>query len=209
MVGQAYEYLDAQDAKLAAAKEELAADYDRIRAEAERDLAEFWDARQFPTKGYLLSGIRIDRRLIELDVPSADKVGSVISDGERERAKRMWEDATNDVFAALREAFAELVGHLADRLSPNPDGTKRRLHETALDKVTEFIDLFSKRNVLDDAELAGMVEKARRLVEGKTVDVLRENELFRERMANNLAEVKMDLDKLVEDAPARRIRFED
>jgi hypothetical protein len=73
----------------------------------------------------------------------------------------------------------------------------------------EWLELFSKRNVLGDAELAEMVEQAKGVLEGVDVKDLRNDGKFRADIGQQMVEVKERLDSLLVNAPSRKISFDD
>lgn len=209
LLPDAYAHLDDADARLAAKVEQFCGEYEQLKERAKAELKELYREEQYPDVERFRRGIRMDRRLIELGVPDPIKVGDAIARAEMAKARDRWQDAAEQVTACLREEFRDMVAHLAERLAPNADGSKKRLHESAVEKVAEFIELFRRRNVLDDRGMDLLVSRAKALLAGKSVELLRDNELIRSRTASAMAEVKVALDRLVTDAPGRRIVFDE
>ncbi len=209
MVPEVYARLDRADEDLAEAADAFVAEYAALRERARAELKDLYREEQYPSPEAMRAKFRIERRLVELGTPGEDKIGKEFAEYERRKAKERWRAMEEDVAAGLREAFSELVGHLVERLAPAPNGGRKRLHETALEGLREFTDLFSKRNLLGDAELEQLVERARRLIAGKDVSVLRENDLWRQRLSQQMAEVKAGVDRLLTAAPRRDIKFEE
>jgi hypothetical protein len=109
----------------------------------------------------------------------------------------------------LREAMVELVAHLSDRLTDQPDGTPQRLHESTVQKLREFLDTFDFRNVTDDQELREQVERARALLTGTTTDAIRNTADLRSRVRQGMAEIADRLGTMVSDCVRRKFRFEE
>ena len=105
----------------------------------------------------------------------------------------------------LRLTFKELVDALVDKLTPKPDGTRKKL--VGVDRLLEFLDTFSKKDVADDEQLRGLVEEVRGLLNG--ISKLRKDQGLRELVQERMQSVKVVLDTLVEDAPARQIVLRD
>lgn len=207
MVPEVYARLDRADADLAEAAEAFVTEYEALRKQAREQLRDLYREEQYPGPDAMKAKFRIERSLVELGTPGEEKIGKEFAEYERRKAQERWRAMEEEVSAGLREAFAELVGHLAERLAPAPDGGRKRLHETALEGLREFTELFSKRNLLGDVELEQLVERTRRLIAGKDVSVLRENDLWRQRLSQQMSEVKSGVDRLLTAGPRRDIRF--
>ena len=74
-----------------------------------------------------------------------------------------------------------------------------------VDRLLEFLDTFSKKDVADDEQLRVLVEEVRGLLSGQDVSRLRKDQGLRELVQERMQSVKVVLDTLVEDAPVRQI----
>ena len=157
----------------------------------------------------LRAAFSVERRLLDFGTPGEDKIGKALWESERKRAEETWRAAADEIQDALRCAFRSLVGHLAERLEPNPDGSRKVFRDTAIEKLTEFLDLFKARNLTGDAELEGLVIQARNVLQGKRPDALRKSNVIRGEVAREMGRVLTALDTLMGDAPRRRISFEE
>ena len=72
-----------------------------------------------------------------------------------------------------------------------------------------FLNTFALQNVTDDAELAGLVSKARQLVDGVDATTLRSDDLVRKSVAEGFAELRAQLDKLIVERGTREITFDE
>jgi hypothetical protein len=113
----------------------------------------------------------------------------------------------DEIRVGLRLTFKELVDALVDRLSPRPDGTRKKL--VGIDRLLEFVDSFSKQNVANDAELQALVVQVRGILKGQDVASLRKDQDLRELVKERMESAKVILDTLVEDAPSRQIVLRD
>ena len=166
-------------------------------------------ADNYPSVKSARASFSIERRLLDFGVPSKKKIGLELWKQEREKAEAMWKDAAVEVQFALRESLRVLVAHLADKLEPKPDGSRKTLYSSAITNVTEFLDLFQSRNVTGDVELEGLVAQARNVLKGKKADTLRTNAMARGKVAGEMARVMGALDQLLEKAPRRKIQFKE
>jgi len=94
-----------------------------------------------------------------------------------------------------------------DRLTPRSDGTRKKL--VGVDRLLEFLDTFTKKDVGDDEQLRVLVEEVRGLLDGQDVSRLRKDQGLRELVQERMQSVKVVLDTLVEDAPTRQIVLRD
>lgn len=209
MVDEVIQHMDEQDALLKAKVEEFAVEYDKIVEEAKKELQDMFDPRRYPTANHYRRGIWMERRFVELGIPDPVKIGDALYEVEREKAKKRWADASEEVVYALREEFAKLIGHISEKLTPSPDGSKKVLKDAALDKVLEWIDLFSKRNVLDDKQLDVLVKRSKDVLNGVDLKSLRKDESAKDLLAKRMETVKVKLDAMLVNKPARLIRFDD
>jgi hypothetical protein len=113
------------------------------------------------------------------------------------------------VKAALRVGFHKLINHLVDRLTPGPDGGRKRFAPTTITKIVDFLELFSARNVCGDKELALLADEAKEVLAGHTPQSIREDEEALAFVASRMSVVKDNLDKLVQELPGRVLYLDD
>jgi hypothetical protein len=126
---------------------------------------------------------------------------------EQAKATVQWNEMLEEIRDGLRLTFKELVDALVDKLTPKPDGTKKKL--VGVDRLLEFLDTFSKKDVADDEQLRALVEEVRGLLNGQDIAQLRKDQGLRELVQERMQSVKVVLDTLVEDAPTRQIVLRD
>ena len=137
------------------------------------------------------------------------ELSAKIFDTEREKAARLMSEASAEIQQVLRASLAEMVAHLRDRLTEEPDGKAKRLRESTVQKLRDFLSTFDFRNVTNDRELKEQVEKARALLGGISTDAIRNTDTLRARIREGMAEIATQMDALVVDRPTRKFRFED
>jgi hypothetical protein len=104
--------------------------------------------------------------------------------------------------------MVELVAHLRNRLTDQPDGMPQRLRESTVQKLREFLDTFDFRNVTNDEELKEQVERARALLTGTTTDAIRNTAELRARVREGMSEIAARLEPMITDRVGRKFRFE-
>ncbi len=208
-VEEVCQYLDQAEERYKAKAEEFLQVYPAKVAEAKIKLGCQFDQDNYLPVEQLRASFWIERRLIDFGLPSEEKIGRALWEKEKQRAEETWSRAVETIQEALRTSFKTLVGHLAERLEPKPDGTRKVFRDTAIDNMLEFIDLFKARNVTGDAELEGLIIKASNVLKGKKPEDIRKSDTIRGEIAGEMARVQKALDKLMDVAPRRRISFDD
>jgi hypothetical protein len=107
----------------------------------------------------------------------------------------------------LRKSFQDIVTHLFDVLTPEPGGRRKTIKKGGLDPLTEFIRLFNPRDLTEDEELRKLVEQAKQLAAGISPEAIRSNESIGQRLQEGFGMLKQQVDKIVSDAPIRKIKF--
>ena len=132
-----------------------------------------------------------------------------------EEQAAQWEstvkDAGDSIRQMLRASMSDLVNHLCERLSPTiKDGEKKKkaFHTSSIEKMNDFLSVFSARNLTGDTDLQGLAERAKQLVSGISVENLRSDDSLREAIKVGFEGIKKELDPLVLEKPSRSIRFE-
>jgi hypothetical protein len=115
----------------------------------------------------------------------------------------------SEISSVLRTKLYEMVEHLQEKLAPSADGSKKRLHETTVDNLKEFLTDFPFRNVSNDTELEAVVAKVKALIGDTDAATIRTSEDFRAKVHAGMAEVTATLGTLVEEAPSRKFRLDD
>ena len=117
----------------------------------------------------------------------------------------MMAEAGREIQQVLRTAMGELVKHMRDRLKDGPEGKPLRFKETTVSNLVEFLGTFDFRNVTDDAELKGLVEKAREMLVGVSADDLRTTSGVRAKVQQGMADLAAELDTMIVKKPGRKL----
>ena len=174
--------------------------------EARTRLGALFNPADYPGAEEARAAFRMQFRYLSTDVPA---ILGMISSGmmTRERAKAVAEVAaeSDEIRLAMRQQFAELIQHATDRLSPDADGKKKTLRESVVTNLEGFFELFQQRNVLQDRELAALVERARQTMQGIKADDLRKGDTLRASIASAFNNIKAEMDRGLMLQPPRRI----
>lgn len=137
------------------------------------------------------------------------EISSRIFQTEREKAAQVMAEASSEVQQVLRAALAELVENLRDRLKDEPGARPRRLRDSTVQKLRDFLDTFDFRNVTDDLELKEQVEKARALLSGVNTDAIRNTAELRRKVKEGMSEIAGTLETMVNSGVRRKFCFEE
>ena len=151
---------------------------------------------------------------VTFDTPTRLKaISAALFEQEREKAAAKLSVVADECRDAMRAGLASMVDRLVERLTPDADGKPKKFTKTAVTNIHEFLASFELRNVTDDAELASVVEQARKVMAGVDVDMLRakngDNDSVRAAMLAQLTGVANMLQPMVVDRGARDISFDD
>lgn len=176
--------------KIPTVVDEFVAAYPKLVDAARERLGELFDPADYPPAERVREAFGTTYSYQSFDTPQNLKtISKALFNAERKKAERKWSAAEAEIRNALREGFIQLVEHLKDRLTPDADGKKKRLHESAIENFRDFMVAFEGRNVTDDAELGGLVAKAKALVDGIGIESLRESGDLREQIVGGLTNI--------------------
>jgi len=181
--------------------------YATARSEAREALGDLFDPLDYPIDP--ADRFSFHWQYVNLAMPGNSQLLSpILYEREREKFLNLMEETRDQAIAALRIEFAELVSHLTDRLGTNGDSKPKILRSSVLQKLNEFLDNFSNRNLFEDEELHSLVGFTRDIITGVDTEILRDNQALRESIRQDMAGVKSEIDRAVMDLPRRRIYME-
>lgn len=196
------------NAKIAEAKTRLASDFvpklvavwPAKVAESEQKLKSLYDEDDYPTNGRLERSFGIDHSWITFSVPQ--NLPESVKREEAEKLRAKYEQAQQEMVAALRLGFQELMAHAIERLAVKPGEKPPVIRKSLLENFDEFFETFNARNLMEDEELEKAVEQAKGILAGQTAESLKD---ARQQLAGSFAKVKEHVDKLVQEAPTQRM----
>ena len=170
-------------------------------------LGDLGNANDYPDVSDFRARWGLGWRWVSVGVPDALKaVDYALWKTERDKEAKQIQEAAESVRVLLRQTALSLVHQLHDRLGIRDDGRKRTLRATALDELQRFVSAFSFRDVTNDGELAEVVEQIQQLSRGIDVPQLRSDDELRARVERETSRLEGHLDRLVVEAPTRRLR---
>lgn len=189
------------------------ASYPKRVADAESRLGSLFNAADYPPAERIRRAFTFQTDYLEIAVPQVlGTVNPKLYAEQRAKAERTWAKAAEEIRLGLLAAFAGFVKHLNTKLGVEPDGKLRIFRDSTVTNLTEFLDMFDKRDVTNDAELRALVTKARNIVKNNDlagdIDALRSDEGFRKVVKAEFAKLEAATGELVE-TRSRLIAFED
>ena len=199
------ERLTLQKEKFHQKVEEFIGIYDQAREEAKEFLGNLFNETDYPVD--IRSKFRFEWRFLALELP---RKGSILSpeiyEREKQKFESMMQEARELAAVALREELAEIVNHLVGKLNGN-GSQPRTLKGSMFNKLHEFLDDLSTRNIFNDEKLAELAEEARAAVNGVSPYGLNYNESMKGRIKASMDALKVSIDEAIEDLPKRKIRL--
>lgn len=183
--------------------------YDDLCRDAEERLRGVYRAADYPSVDEVRAKFTFSWHYWKFGVPGElEGMSKEIFDRERDKQAALMRDAAEEIKAVMRGTMAELVDHLRERLTTDKDGKQKVFRDTAVTNIQDFLDTFDLRNVTDDAELSGLVQRARILVTGQNPQALRDFDGLRANIREGMTEIAAKLETLVADKPTRKFRPE-
>lgn len=184
--------------------------YKQSVKEAQTRLGGLFDANDYDSITDIADAFTVEYSYIDLGLPkNLGSINGEIFKREQQAFNDKMINAAEEIQQGLRQAFRDLIEHMAERLQPGEDGKKKIFRDSLITNLAEFMERFKSRNITDDDELATLVDKARELLKGKNAEILRDSEMFRQQVNAGLGEIKTALNGMVTDAPRRKFSFDD
>lgn len=175
--------------------EQLIAVYPERKEDARRALNGLYNEDDYPSQDELRDLFAIRWNWIALSVP--ETLPDTIRQQENAKLQNLWEESIQEIIKSLREGFKELVDHAVDRLTVRPGEKPKVFRDTFVVNFKTFLDTFSARNIVNDNELARLVDNAKDILRGITADELRQDISTRNYVAKKFTELKAVADESV------------
>lgn len=141
-----------------------------------------------------------------------------LPEGLRQRAheqlQQQLSEAADEIQQALRTSFRELIAHATEKLTPGDDGKNKVFRDSLIENLHAFLESFNARNVMNDTELALLVEQARGILTNDgagsvTPKALRQFNTVRDTVRSQFEAIQSQLDGMIEVQSSRRFDFDD
>lgn len=166
---------------------------------------DLFNEADYPTN--ILSKFKLDWRYFELSTPAKSRILSPeIYEREKEKFASLMEETREMAMIALRNEFSNVVSNLVERLTNN-DGKPKMVSNAMFNKLNEFLNDFSTRNIFEDEELVGIIEQAKSVVSGVSPYGLKYNDVLQKKITKGMSEVNEAINASIEEIPRRRIKL--
>lgn len=210
LIGTVYDFMETKTLEREAAVNKFIEVYPTKAQEHREKLKDQYRRTDYPDVDAMKKLFKFEYKFIEFGVPGTlSEIRKDIYENERNKAVQSWTETTQVVQSALRESFGELIGHMVEKLDRTEDGKRRVFRNSLVENVTEFFSEFKNKNICDDTELEGLIEKAKGVLSGVSADSLRSDDNLRETVRTKMAEIKTHLDNNLMVQKGRRYLFDE
>lgn len=167
------------------------------------------ELRLYPEKADLLrEQFSVRFKYVRFTTPNElQTVDPMLFRREAQKAVAEWEDFRQNVTVILRNEMMELVNGMVTKL--NNDGKRKVFRGTFVPNITQFLETFNDKNIVDDAALRQLVNQMRALMEGVNVEGLKTDADLRARISAGFRQIQTSLTTMLTDRPTRAISFVD
>ncbi len=181
---------------------------DELIPDARRTLGAVFNPADYPVEIAGEFGIQVSYPNVEPG-EYLREISPRLYEQEQERIRARFEEAIALAEQAFTDEFAKMVQHMAERLTPSPDGKAKVFKESTLEGLNSFFTRFRDLNVGSNAALDELVGQAQRAVQGIDIKALRNDTVARDSIRDAMSRLGQQLDGMMVDRPKRKITLED
>lgn len=202
-IEEVHNTLIAQKEKFTLKVNEFSENYPLYREAAREKLGDLFNESDYPTD--ITTKFNFEWQFFIMEAPGKHGVLSPELYAQAEsRFRQTIASFQETAMMTLRESFAELVGHMVERLS---DPTKK-FKDTLVGNIRVFMDDFNNLNITDDSALQELVERAKGVLSGEiTAQDLRDDTSLRQNVAKQMENVQSIILNSLVDRPGRKLRM--
>jgi hypothetical protein len=173
-------------------------------------LQSLYDPADYPSPERVRQAFCFEAQLWEIGTPGALKsLDRALYERELAKMQNVWDDARATITQVLLKEFRDMTRRLADRLTPGEDGKPKVFRDSLVGNLQEWLDVFDRRALTDDADLIALVQKARALISGLDPNTIRESEGLKAEIAQEMQDITAKLDACIIEKPGRLIDLDD
>jgi hypothetical protein len=190
--------------RLQRAAAELTAQYDQMKAEAQRRLGTLFNPADYPST---LDGM-FD---LEVSYPTIEPPNYLMAlhpdvyRQEQARVRERFESAVQLAEQSFAAELQRLVAHLAERLTGLHDGQPKVFRDSAVENLREFFERFRRLNIRSSPELDALVEQAQQTIIGIEPQTLRDSNRLRQMVSRDFEQIQAAVGEMLVDRPRRNI----
>jgi len=179
--------------------------FEMAKEEARGYLGDLYNDGDYPMD--ILRKFHFEWRFLILDVPGKSSVlPPEIYEREKEKFQSMMEETRELAICALREEFGQIVHRLTEKLDKD-SAQPKVIKSSMFNRLRDFLDDFGARNIFEDGVLVELSQQARNLIDGVSPAGVKKNDVMRQKIKNEMNELKSSIDAALEDMPRRKIRM--
>ena len=186
------------------AVEQLDRHYEQLKSAARNRLGSLYNPADYPVSLLGLFSVTHDFPSVEPPQYLAELSPDLYRQ-ECERVAARFDEAVRLAEQAFMEELQELVAHLTERLTGQADGRPKIFRDSAVGNLTEFFQRFRQLNVRSNDQLDDLVAQCQQIVRGVEPQSLRDDQVVRQHVAQQLSQVENVLDSLLVERPRRNI----
>jgi hypothetical protein len=186
------------------------ATYPEKRAQAASRLGPLFNPRDYPASESLQDAFEITTQYLTFGVPGTLRtVSKALLEREQEKATQRIAAVADEITQVLRLSLKDLVDHMVERLQPGPDGKPKVFRNTLMSNMQEFLETFKARNLTNDQDLEGLVDRAKDILSSVDIQSLRSSPDIRAHVQTQMSQIKASLNNLIIPKPTRTYAFDD
>lgn len=191
---------------MAAIRKELVEDflqiYPVLKEDAMLRLGKQFNANDYKDIDTVRNKFSFSWQYLSLGLP--ENIPAEIKEEQIAKAESIWNSAAIEIRDTLRLSFVELFKHLDKALK----GEVKRFYSSNITNLIEFIDCFNQRDLTKDNELKDILAKCKNIVAEINPESVRNDEDYRKKMAESLAEMNKTVETLAVSVNKRRFSTE-
>jgi len=198
LVGHAMRMIEVYEAERALLIDELIDNWDQAVLEVSQRNPTVFRESDYPSKDQIRKKFYINYRFFSVTVPDRlHDIDPKLHQKLVEEDRKLVEQDMQQIRAALRTGFADIVESMRDKLAGI--GKERKTFKAGyVEQIRDFLTTFEAKNISGDQEMSEMVRKAKALLNGVTPDKLRDNLETKTIVEYGLKEIADSVGKWVE-----------
>ena len=189
--------------------DQLCEQYGEVKNRAREKLGDLYRSGDYPLVGDLRDEFSIGWEYPSVEPPNFLKeLNPKLYEEQQALVAARFDEALAVAEQAMTVELQGLIDGLCDKLAPSSGG-KKTLNASAINGLNEFVGKFRALNCRSGSDLEALVEQAEALTKGVDPKELKKSTDQQGQLFNAMTAVKESLDKLVVDAPNRKITLED
>lgn len=186
------------------AVQELDQHFEELKRAAQVRLGQLFDPYDYPANLWAQFHVTWDFPSVE-PPDYLRRLNPELYERECRRVADRFDQAVELAENAFIEEFHKLLSHLTVRLSGDHDGKPKVFRDSAVDNLREFFQRFKKLNLRSNEELDAVIHEAECILDNIPARSLRQHDVLRREISEELTTVQHTIDSLLIDRPRRQL----